>query len=535
MRPMNRSTLEKAPPRVILAEHFKWSASFWEARELRIRHILLTVLFSALMATSATADKRVALVIGNSAYQNVPKLANPANDATMIASTLKGSGFDSVILRDDVTKDAMRKALRDFADQARDADIAVVYYAGHGIEVDGTNFIIPVDAVLERDTDVYDETYPLDRVLVAMEPAKQLRLIILDACRDNPFDKTMKRSLGTRSIGRGLAKIEPASSNTLVAFAARAGAVAADGDGTNSPFATALIKYITSPGLELRLALGKVRDDVIKTTGNRQEPFLYGSLGGDALALNPVVTLPSTAANAPSDPEQIVRRDYEFALQVGSRAVWDTFIATYPTGLYSEFAKAQRNRIIDDEALRAVAADKNKLASLSPDQSTPRSDGPVAVGDIPRQLQVELRRVGCNTGSISDTWTPSAQKSMELFNKYAGLKLEVKVASIDSLDTVKSKPSRICPLTCEHGYQADGDRCTRITCKAGYEVGSDNTCEKIEARKPVARQDRSPAPSQRTYAPSAGVAPNGRPVMDCNGPMGFANCVAHNLAKNRPE
>ncbi|WP_179155653.1 caspase family protein, partial [Brachyspira hyodysenteriae] len=131
------------------------------------------------MATSAAADKRVALVIGNSGYQNVPKLTNPANDAAMIASTLKASGFDSVVLRADVTKDTMRKALRDFADQARDADIAVVYYAGHGIEVDGTNFLIPVDAVLERDTDVYDETYPLDRVLVAMEPAKQLRLVIL--------------------------------------------------------------------------------------------------------------------------------------------------------------------------------------------------------------------------------------------------------------------------------------------------------------------------------------------------------------------
>ncbi len=505
------------------------------APALRVRSALLALAVFACSHAPAFAEKRVALILGMSKYQNVPNLANPARDAAAMGELFKSAGFDTVDTRLDLTITQLRRAIRDFAGVTATADIAVVYYAGHGIEVNGANYLIPTDAKLASDYDIPDETFALDRLLDALEPAKRLRLVILDACRDNPFDKTMKRSLGTRSIGRGLAKIEPASSNTLVAFAARAGAVAADGDGTNSPFATALIKYITSPGLELRLALGKVRDDVIKTTGNRQEPFLYGSLGGDALALNPVVTLPSTAANAPSDPEQIVRRDYEFALQVGSRAVWDTFIATYPTGLYSEFAKAQRNRIIDDEALRAVAADKNKLASLSPDQSTPRSDGPVAVGDIPRQLQVELRRVGCNTGSISDTWTPSAQKSMELFNKYAGLKLEVKVASIDSLDTVKSKPSRICPLTCEHGYQADGDRCTRITCKAGYEVGSDNTCEKIEARKPVARQDRSPAPSQRTYAPSAGVAPNGRPVMDCNGPMGFANCVAHNLAKNRPE
>ncbi|MBI3702095.1 MAG: caspase family protein [Afipia sp.] len=469
-----------------------------------------------------------------SKYQNVPALANPARDAAAMGDLFKSAGFDSVDTKLDLTITDLRRAIRDFAGKTASADIAVVYYAGHGIEVNGSNYLIPTDAKLASDYDIPDETFALDRLLDALEPAKRLRLVILDACRDNPFDKTMKRSIGTRSIGRGLAKVDPMSSNTLVAFAARAGAVAADGSGTNSPFAAALMKYITAPGLELRLALGKVRDDVVLATNNKQEPFLYGSLGGDALALNPVAVLPSATTAAPSDPELIVRRDYEFALQVGSRAVWDTFIATYPTGLYSEFAKAQRNRIIDDEALRAVAADKNKVASLSPDQSTPRSDGPVAVGDIPRQLQVELRRVGCNTGSVSDTWTPAAQKSMELFNRNAGMKLDVKVASIDSLDAVKSKPGRVCPLTCERGYQVDGDRCTRITCKAGYEVGDDNTCQRIEVRRPapVARQDRDPPP-RRVYSGGGGGGPSPSAPLDCNGPMGFANCVAHNLAKDR--
>lgn len=505
---------------------------------MRIRSALLALAVLACSHLPALAEKRVALILGMSKYQNVPVLANPARDAAAMGDLFKSAGFDSVDTKLDLSIVQLRRAIRDFAATTATADIAVVYYAGHGIEVNGSNYLIPTDAKLASDYDIPDETFALDRLLDALEPAKRLRLVILDACRDNPFDKTMKRSIGTRSIGRGLAKIEPSSSNTLVAFAARAGAVAADGDGANSPFATALMKYITSPGLELRLALGKVRDDVIKTTGNRQEPFLYGSLGGDALALNPVTTLPSAAANAPSDPDQIVRRDYEFALQVGSRAVWDTFIATYPTGLYSEFAKAQRNKIIDDEALRAVAADKasksiGPLAALSPDQSASKSDLPLAVGDIPRQLQLELRRVGCNTSSITDTWTPAAQKSMELFNKYAGMKLEVKVASTDSLDAIKSRSGRICPLTCEQGYQVDGDRCTRITCKAGYEVGDDNTCQRIEVRKPqqpVARQDRSPPP-RRTYS-SGGGGPTPTAPLDCNGPMGFANCVAHNLAKN---
>ena len=124
----------------------------------------------------------------------------------------------------------MRRALREFGTKTRDADVAVIYYAGHGIELDGTNYLIPVDATLETDTDVYDETFALDRVLVAVEPAKQLRLVILDACRDNPFAKTMKRTVGSRAIGRGLAKVEPSSPNTMIAFAAKAGSTASDGD-----------------------------------------------------------------------------------------------------------------------------------------------------------------------------------------------------------------------------------------------------------------------------------------------------------------
>src|SRR5467141_1790592 len=145
-----------------------------------------------------------ALLLGNSAYQNVARLANPVNDGAMIAATLKNAGFDVVEERHDLPAAETRRTLRDFADRARDADVAVVYYAGHGIEVDGTNYLIPVDAKLERDTDVYDEAFSLDRVLLAIEPAKQLRLVILDACRDNPFAKTMKRTVASRAIGQVL-------------------------------------------------------------------------------------------------------------------------------------------------------------------------------------------------------------------------------------------------------------------------------------------------------------------------------------------
>jgi len=214
------------------------------------RAFVFLALASWLGCGSAFAEKRVALVIGNSAYQKVAKLPNPANDAAAVATMLKAAGFDSVESKLNIPANELRKTLRDFAAKIRDADIAVVYYAGHGIELDGTNYLIPVDATLETDGDVLDETIPLDRVLFAVEPAKQLRLIILDACRDNPFAKTMKRTIASRAIGRGLAKIEPASPNTMIAFAAKAGSTASDGDSKNSPFAAALVEHLPKPGLD---------------------------------------------------------------------------------------------------------------------------------------------------------------------------------------------------------------------------------------------------------------------------------------------
>lgn len=177
--------------------------------------IALAIISFGLLGQPAMADKRVALVIGNSAYQKVTRLTNPANDSSAMAETLKNAGFDIVDLKRDLNVNEMRRALREFADKVRNADVAVVYYAGHGMEINGTNYVIPVDAVLERDLDAFDEAIPLDRILAVIEPARQLRLVILDACRDNPFNETMRRTIGSRAVARGLAKVEPASPNTL--------------------------------------------------------------------------------------------------------------------------------------------------------------------------------------------------------------------------------------------------------------------------------------------------------------------------------
>jgi hypothetical protein len=162
----------------------------------------------------------------------------------------------------------------------------------------------------------------------------------------------------------------------------------------------------------------------------------------------------------------------------------------------AEDAKAAAKDTSKDTS-KDTPREESKVAALTPNQSAPKADAPVVVADIPKQLQIELRRVGCNTSATSDAWTPAAQKAMELFNKNAGMTLDVKVASADSLDAVKSRPGRICPLICEHGYKADGDRCTKITCRSGYAVGDDNTCERIEVKKPkppVAKREETTKP-----------------------------------------
>jgi uncharacterized caspase-like protein len=532
----------------------------------------------------ALAEKRVALVIGMSNYQQVPKLANPARDAEAITSLFKKAGFDVVDNKRDLGIVDLRRAIRDFSEVSRDADISVVYYAGHGLEVDGTNYLVPVDARLSNDFDVEDEGVSLDRVLRALDPVRRLRLVILDACRDNPFSKTMKRTVASRSIGRGLAKIEPTMSNTLVAFAAKAGAVAEDGDGENSPFAAALLKYIAEPGLDLRLAFGRVRDDVLKSTGNRQEPFVYGSLGGENMALVP-------QAAKPVDPEAQARVDYELAAQIGTKEAWDSFLASHPNGLYANLARAQNNKLaaaqqshakaddarrdaedqaalkagelrkqleeantrqnaeakqklseqakkeledakkqvdlaqqqaeaarqqVEDakrqaaaeaqlhveQAKRAAKQDSEKLAALTPGQTTPQavpSPSPqISQADITRLLQAHLKRVGCNPGNVDGNWDDSSRRALDLFNKNAKTQFDVKVASLDALDAVRDKPDRVCPLICAKGQRVDGDRCIQTGCSSGYFLNSGGSCEKRREPAPRARaMTKGPGPQFR--------------------------------------
>jgi len=531
-----------------------------------------------LVCQPASAEKRVALVLGNSNYKNAAVLPNPVNDAAAVAATLRGAGFDIVDSRLNLSAADMRRALRDFADQARDSDLAVVYYAGHGIEIDGTNYLIPTDATLQRDTDIYDEAFSLDRVLLTIEPARQLRLVIVDACRNNPFAETMKRTVSTRTVSRGLARIEPTTTNTLVAFAAKAGLTALDGNSKNSPYATALVKHIATPGLDVRRAFGFVRDDVLQATGNRQEPYVYGSLGGADIALVPVASTPTASPQANLQSE--TRRDFELALQVGHKDALNAFLAQHPEGFYASLAKLQLTKIAAEETRiaatenarlaeqerarlaaegaqrrdqekaaadakaaeeRRVAAEKTKqavqeqvaeaerqrIAADTPAAGKPLeskmaaadasadepaagpiaierkqgpslaslSDGPPPV-ELVKSVQTELRRVGCLTAAADGEWKTASQRSLTLFNKHAGTKLNVKLASLDALDAIKLKSTRVCPLICEHGFKPDGDNCSKIVCAEGSFLNEDNECEKRRAKRPIARREPDNRPAR---------------------------------------
>ena len=231
---------------------------------------------------------RVALVIGNSSYIHANQLGNPRNDASAVAASLRRLQFGQVIELYDQSREQMSQALKNFGDLAEGADWAVVYFAGHGLEMNGVTYLIPTDAELARDTHVPDETISLTQVQAKADAAAKLGLVILNSCRNNPFIAQMARSVGASRaiIGQGLANVEP-EGNVLVAYSAKHGTTALDGAGAHSPFTEALLDHIEEPGLEINFLFRKIRDDVLSKTGRQQEPFLYGSLSAELLYFRP--------------------------------------------------------------------------------------------------------------------------------------------------------------------------------------------------------------------------------------------------------
>jgi tetratricopeptide (TPR) repeat protein len=228
---------------------------------------------------AGTASRRIALIVGNGAYKNVHALENPPRDARLIAGALRDIGFQTVTLANDLTRDKFFEALHAFAGEAEKADWAVVYYAGHGLEIGGVNYLVPVDARLAADRDAEIEAVALEQVIAAVGGARKLRLVMLDACRDNPFAPTMQRTMALKLVDKGLSNIEP-EAGFMVVYAAKHGETALDGEGGDSPFAIALARDIREPRVEVRKLFDIVRDDVWSASRHQQQPFTYGSPPG---------------------------------------------------------------------------------------------------------------------------------------------------------------------------------------------------------------------------------------------------------------
>jgi formylglycine-generating enzyme required for sulfatase activity len=388
-------------------------------------------------AAPAVAQKRVALVIGNSKYQHEPALANPSNDAREVAAALRAIRFDDVEVLLDADLIAMQSALSRLARKADDADLALIYYSGHGIEVDGRNYLIPTSAKLADAADVDFETVPMELVMSAADRAAKAKLVVLDACRNNPFASRMIQRAGRRTVGRGLAPVATAT-GTLVAYAARAGTTADDGSpGATSPFTSAFLKFASEPRLEVRLMLGKVRDEVVRVT-RRQEPFTYGSLGGEEVYLNPAGgSLPVIAVPVPSAqfPASAAAEAWSHAKDSKSIPELVAFVRRFGDTYFGDLA---RQRI--DELGRA--AEQQRLAALAQPQQQE---------DARRKAEIEAaarKRVEEEETTRPDplaALTPGSGRSArdQLANGRSCLKCPEMVVAPSGSFTMGSNPSEI--------------------------------------------------------------------------------------------
>lgn len=332
------------------------------------------------------ATERVALVIGNGNYKAVPRLENPENDATDIAAALHRLGF-VVELHHNLRGDETNRALRNFSRQSQDADMAVLYFAGHGLEINNQNYLMPIDAQIERASDVVYEANQMSQLLGAVAGAKTLRLVLLDACRNNPFLLQMADA-STRSLGRGLVRIEPPG-GVLVSYAAKGGTVAYDGKGRNSPYAAALLKHLEEPGLEIGKLFRRVRDSVYNSTEGLQEPFTYGSLPAKDIYL--------AAARPPEPTEDIMLQAFARADITNTAEGWTEFLELYSQyGLNTDVIRRayQRRSALRQQSTQPVQSGSDSplirtcdgLAADPDDQERPSNVPGVAASDIDTSL-----------------------------------------------------------------------------------------------------------------------------------------------------
>ncbi|RDL51287.1 hypothetical protein BLJAPNOD_02420 [Ensifer sp. M14] len=460
---------------------------------------MIMTIFLVLVCSQALAEKRVALVIGNSAYQHVPKLPNPDNDAGDMAGKLKDLGFEVVVGRD-LDLAGVRKTIRDFVGKLDGADLALFYYAGHGLQVNGENYIAPIDARLLSYIDLEFEAVPMNLILSAMERETRVNLVFLDACRDNPLAVNLARSMGTRSssIGRGLAKVGTGI-GSLIAFATQPGNVALDGAGRNSPFTAALLRHLGKPGRDITRELIDVRRDVLEATDGKQVPWDNSSLTGEVV-LKPSTTQGAVVPHGGGAADNAAELAYWDTIKGSSdRDLFDAYLQQYPAGAFVSLAKA-KIRIIEraaaDEAARpqtpaagGLPAATEQVAALTPHTDSGLSGPEIAEPnrELVRAIQKELNRIGCRAGSEDGLWGLGSRRALEQFARLGKVELAALEPSSDVLERLRTQKARICPLVCAQNQQLKAGRCIDI---------------KREAKLPEPSKTRSTGETPAKKAPS---------------------------------
>jgi len=363
-------------------------------RRLNLAAAAVALAIAWLAAEPAQAERKVALVVGNSAYASVPRLPNPRNDASDVIAHLKSIGFE-VTPGLDLDRNGFLQSLATFGRAAEGADVALFFYAGHGLQVSGQNYLVPVDGKVESEAELDLALIPVSLVMQQLARGSRVNLVFLDACRDNPFAKDLSRSLGTRSssaLGRGLSRIQSAS-GTFIAFATQPDNVAQDGDGRNSPFTRALLSNIEKPGLSISDLMIEVRNDVMRQTNGKQVPWDSSSLTGrfffkieGTVTVTPEVAQPNASPPAPVDPKALELAVWQAIKDSNDRAAFEKFLSDFPSGV---FASAARSRIA---SLRPPA--ENTPVRTQPD----RSDACAAPAAIDDDFAASVKTVGAGHG-----------------------------------------------------------------------------------------------------------------------------------------
>jgi peptidoglycan hydrolase-like protein with peptidoglycan-binding domain len=446
----------------------------------------------------ASAERRVALVIGNSAYQNAPALPDPARDAQAMVAMFQKAGFDVVSAQSDVGISQLKRAVAQFADDAARSDIAVVYYAGYSIDIQGINYLIPVDAKLAHDRDAVVEAITLDTLAKSVDGAKRLRLVILDASRDDPFASSTRQQHNS-----GLAEPDP-KPGTLIAYAATAGFDAEDGDAEHSTYTGALLHNLFTPGLDIRLAFVRILVDVLRKTSKRQVPFVYGSQVGGNIALVPAPT------DRPAVDLAGEKIDYSVLVQIATVHAWEVFLVQHPAGFYSNAAREQL-RIAEaappkpaTPPPRPTPGERQAALERAPDATPGGRLPPVNSPELVSLAQLELTRLGCFSGAADGALDDATRAAIRLYLKAHGETLSDADITDDFIAELRKQTARVCPLVCPAGKIANGERCVDIDKSKAIAAPKGSHDRPKTVTTSPAKPERAPMPAPRVtqQAPS---------------------------------